>query len=155
MLIECYHCHSVFNRKPSEVSNRNFCSRKCLVAANHADPSLNPNYRGGEEVPCQNCGKGTYRTPFKKTQQEHHFCSRKCQSEWASRYRVGEKAGNYKDAKHKSSCQFCGKDFEHWGQRLFCSYECKSLSQRKINILTCHQCKNEFIHSWRENPYHS
>lgn len=144
MLIECYHCHVNFSRKPSEISNRNFCSRQCLVAANKVDKTLNPNYRGGEEVACHNCGKGTYRVPS-KFQQEHHFCSRKCQAEWASRYRIGEKAGNYRGAKHTSSCQLCGKNFEHWGQRLFCSRECASLSQKKINILLCHQCKNKFV----------
>ena len=148
MLINCYHCHIEFNRKPSEVSpNCNFCCMGCKRAAHKQDKTLNSNYKGGHDVPCENCGKKVYLTPSKKKGSKNHFCSRDCKGEWASRNLVGEKASNYKGAKTKSNCQLCDKEFEHFAiyNRKFCSFECKSLSQKKINVLNCDQCKKEYI----------
>ena len=147
MLIKCYHCHIEFNRKPSEISpNCNFCCMGCKRAAHKQDKTLNSNYRGGHDVPCDNCGKKVYLTPSKKKNSKNHFCSRNCQGSWASRNLVGEKASNYKGAKHKSCCQFCEKEFESFAiyNRQFCSYECKSLSQKKINVLICDNCNKEY-----------
>ena len=147
MLIKCFHCGEDFNRKPSEVSTgRNFCSRDCMNIAIKADPSLNPNFRGGGEIPCEVCGTLNYLTPSRQQLSEHHFCSQNCYSIWKSKNMIGENASNFKNAKHKSSCKLCGDPFEYYGDpRFYCSIKCKAESQKKINVLGCDKCQKEFI----------
>jgi len=109
------------------------------------DPSINPNFKGGEEIPCSNCGLLIYRTPSKKLS-KNHFCSRNCCGSWTSKNRVGENGTNYKNAKHKSSCKVCGAGFEYYGSpRFFCNVKCMAISQKKINCLICHNCNKEYI----------
>ena len=49
----------------------------------------------------------------------------------------------------------CDKVFEHWGQRVFCSQDCKNLSQKKINFITCHFCDRNYVRRDCELHWHS
>lgn len=79
----------------------------------------------GEYVPCENCTKPVYRTPFQLRKFKHAFCSRECSSAWA----IDQRQKN----RNKERCLQCGKEFnrvpsreKHNHGNHFCSKTCAS-----------------------------
>lgn len=65
MKITCNHCGREFDRRPSAIKAKNYCSKKCRYMATHVS------------LTCDTCGKA-----FEKPQCwgvfEHNFCCREC-----------------------------------------------------------------------------
>lgn len=70
MKIKCDKCGKVFDKKPSSVKKRNFCSKECFSTK--------------ITRPCQHCGKEV--TRCKSQMLERVFCSRKCSRTWLSAF---------------------------------------------------------------------
>lgn len=145
MLINCYHCHIIFNKKPSEMSKTNFCSRACMSAARRANPEINANYRGGKEFPCLNCEKPVYIAPWKQKNESNYFCSKTCHGIWISHNLVGEAATAFKNKKHRSRCEVCELEMEYFGTKKYCSKACSAIGQKKINLFDCVRCQKQFV----------
>lgn len=70
MITQCDYCGKVFNKKPSVMKSKNYCSKKCRHASHYM------------EVMCNTCGK-----IFEKLNKyvfEHNFCSRVCAKSFTS-----------------------------------------------------------------------
>lgn len=146
MEVKCDFCGSKFKRKPSELSNQNYCCRACYTSAIKKDKSLSANYKGGKYVKCVICGKKHYRTPHQIEKAKNHpCCSRNCFYKFRSAYCVGEKASNYKNALLTKTCSICNKQFETYKKtQQYCSVECKAKTQMNRKVLTCINCGKEF-----------
>lgn len=83
MLIHCDTCGREFERRPTHIHPHNYCSRKCLGAAN-AQRYL--RQRLGQ---CSNCGKTIEIAAGHKKRNQHFFCGKEC-------------AWNYKVKKNRS-----------------------------------------------------
>ena len=143
MILECNYCKKKFKRKPSEVSNVNYCSLTCCKAGRKKFPSP---LRSGKNVPCNNCGAELYRCAWQLKAQKNFFCSLKCQGEWVSKNLIGEKASNFRNATITRKCQVCEKDFiaRKSESRKYCSYKCKALGQQKRKKVVCKNCNKKF-----------
>lgn len=70
-IVKCEYCQKIFERRPSEISRHNYCSRSCSAVVN------NIKRRGKNviEIKCGNCGKR-----FKKwVLKNKKYCSKSCQ----------------------------------------------------------------------------
>jgi len=136
MTLICAHCKNIFNRKPSEISNINFCSRKCF---NNYRKSNNK----GKFVKCSVCTKIHYRTPT-NLKKDRYFCSRECFYNYMLSLK-GEKAPNYKNRLLHKKCVVCYKEFETYlKNQNCCSKKCGYASQRKKVELKCTYCAKSF-----------
>lgn len=100
----------------------------------------NPNYRGGKEVPCAQCGKLVYRRPSDLKKRKNIFCSNECHDEFR---RIPKdpnrlRAKDMKGPKHPrwtgpKYCKICGKELFERRKRqvLICSEKCKKESKRR------------------------
>ncbi len=70
----------------------------------------------GVYVPCENCGKILYRTPYRMNKNTHQFCSNQCQMEYEHKQR-------FEDRK----CEVCGKvmHLSKLSTQRFCSELCQ------------------------------
>lgn len=71
MKIRCDYCGKVFNRRPSDIKNENYCCKECRHHAKYV------------VLTCSTCGKR-----FEKLKAagifEHNFCSRECAAVFTS-----------------------------------------------------------------------
>lgn len=68
MKVTCDKCGKSFNRKPSKVKERNYCSPEC--------------FKTTETRPCEQCGKEVSRC--QSQMREHVFCNLECSRKWLS-----------------------------------------------------------------------
>lgn len=75
----------------------------------------------GSFVPCENCGKVVYKTPYQMKIKKRHFCSNKCQFE-----------KQHSERFEMRKCEVCGKEFEcsKLSSKRFCSMRCQSEWQK-------------------------
>ena len=111
MIITCDVCGKEFNRKPSKISTKNYCSNEC-------------NSKGmltGQMCTCATCGKQVYKrkSDIEKSKTGNVYCSRSCAtSNNNTILRTGENHPNWQD-KHvgyrlkafellPNECEVCG-----------------------------------------------
>lgn len=139
--VECEYCGKGFNRKPSEIGERIFCSKECYQKAKH--------HRKGKYVPCEYCGKLIYRMPHYLKKNKHLFCSRECDGKWRSKNLKGDKASHYKNALLHKICAFCGKEFTtYFKMAKYCSRSCYFNARHIRGTIEqiCQNCGKKF---WR------
>ncbi len=93
MIVTCETCGKQFDKKPSKVEARNYCSRKCLGKAN------GERSKKSHLMVCDYCGKVFEQRNRHATRNKHYFCSRECG--WAAKVK--------KTVVH---CEWCGRPFE-------------------------------------------
>lgn len=143
MKTNCDFCGKEFNKKPSHLHKTNFCSRECY-----------DNYHS-VTCECDYCGKKLKMNKYKFDRAKHHFCDRKCQGKFRSKFYCGENSFNYKDSINAYICKECGKEFfSYHKNRIYCSIECKSNSQKDRVTLVCDYCGNEFERCNSEVKWH-
>ena len=70
-IVPCEYCQKVFERRPSEISKHNYCSKSCSATVNN----IKRTGRYAEKIVCKNCGK-----EFKKwVLKNKKYCSKSCQ----------------------------------------------------------------------------
>ena len=76
---------------------------------------------------CPQCGKPVVQ---KEGRKEKKFCSDKCRMTWWNSHQSEIK----KEAYYTLVCQFCGKEFESYGnqRRKFCSRKCYGNHRKKL-----------------------
>lgn len=79
------------------------------------------NEKKGKYVPCEYCGKLTYKTPYQLKIKPHYYCSNECFSKKRS-----------EEHKEHRTCEFCGADmYVRKSVKLrFCSVQCQNEWQK-------------------------
>lgn len=93
MIIACETCGKQFDRKPAQIKAHNFCSRKCLGAANGA------RSRKSHQMTCDYCRKEFIQKNRHASRNKRFYCSRECG--WADKVK-----------KVMVTCEWCGQSFE-------------------------------------------
>lgn len=93
MMIACDTCGKQFDRKPSRIKARNYCSRKCLGVANGL------RSRKSHRMVCDYCGKEFIQKNRHASRNNRFYCSPECG--WAARSK-----------KAVVICEWCGQPFE-------------------------------------------
>lgn len=84
------------------------------------------------------------------------FCSKRCWYSWSSKNKIGEKSFAWKGGKTKKNCLVCNKEFFFYphkiGIKKFCSYKCKSASQKGLkhsdNIIQKMKLSHMGLNTW-------
>jgi hypothetical protein len=88
-IVNCNQCNKSFNAKPSWIvkGSGKFCSKVCQHRA----------LRKGREVPCDMCGKVTYKQAkdLSRSKSGKFFCSKSCQTQWRNQLYIGEHHKNF------------------------------------------------------------
>lgn len=125
----------------------------------------NPNYRGGQEIPCDYCGKPIYCTPWKLKKTKNHFCSKQCHDDFRRKPKTRTPLSEMRGPKHgrwagTRYCKICGKEIFDRQRRktLICSKECGAVAKSKAQggenhpswkggkiTLECWQCGKNFL----------
>lgn len=130
----CGYCGKTLLKTKSQIekstSGNVFCDNICVGKYNQIQRSQDI------EITCAICG---VKKKTIKSRDSHVTCSNKCQGEWQSRNRVGEKASNYRGGGKTKFCEYCNKGYVagtpyHFKTRRFCSTDCK-VSHWKENTL--------------------
>lgn len=97
--VGCAFCGKILLRMPCEFerNENHFCDTECKGAW------MSENLRGEnalhwtekDELPCANCGKLGYRTLYRASISEKHFCNTECYSDWQSKNITGENHHNW------------------------------------------------------------
>lgn len=129
--VSCANCGKEIERYPSQIKQKNFCSRACMVEHNKRSDFYTPenhgNWKGGPAVVfCQACGKQFTVKQYALKHGRGKFCSNECQ-----------RAGHFV----KKVCEVCGKQFELKrshdvkGNGRYCSMLCRSIGYKQRGIL--------------------
>lgn len=116
MIVTCNICGKKFEKKPSKVGERNYCSHKCLGISNGV------RNRKSHSMVCDHCGKVFIHCNRHGNRNKHFFCSRECG--WAAKKR-----------KELVYCEWCG-----------CQFEKKRSDIKRTNHNLCDRgCYQDFI----------
>lgn len=126
MLVKCAICGTEFDRKPGKIKIRNYCSRKCLGAANAE------RYRQQRIRTCDNCGKVFEYSGHHKKRNKHCFCCAECGYE-------------YKIKQIEVMCDLCGKPF----------MKKRSDIARSKHNFCCEECYRNYISLSKEETVYS
>jgi endogenous inhibitor of DNA gyrase (YacG/DUF329 family) len=133
----CLICGKEFRSAPSVKAK--FCSKECTVK----HMSLVPRKpRRGEEVPCPQCGKLSYRSQG-QIGSGRIFCNRSCSDDYQRRNRVTKK------------CSYCGKEYTKSPSQAWdtCSNECRGLARIKRPLDRTHNGRpdhpNRSLKGWQ------
>ena len=127
--LTCTYCGRTFERKVSEIHNKNFCSKECHFAYNK-----NINYKRRVSIKCVQCSKTFLVKPSRAEKRNPRFCSRQCSYKWQSENLRGTHSPHW--ARILCVCKTCGKEFTTTsskiknGRGVFCSFECRVKWQR-------------------------
>jgi len=130
MLIECDWCKEEFNRRPSHISNHNFCSIDCKKRwqEENIKKENHPSWKEGGDIKCDLCGKEFHKKPSHI--KENNFCSRECKNKWMSEKMSGKSNPAYNSKKVECDNPGCSdifkvKKYKRENQdHHFCSEEC-------------------------------
>lgn len=138
---KCHRCGIEFKRELGEYNHNkgilkapqyDFCSPECFIAFRQKDNII---------VKCEICGKDIVKTPskYKQNKSKKFYCN-DCR------------------CSVNMICPICGKTFKKWKSQVkgkknvFCSKECKAISQRKDwNDLDRGYVKNRWIRDFGED----
>lgn len=123
--VPCSLCCNPVDKKPvciKEYKNH-FCNSKCYGIFQRKKVTLICNF----------CGKEYFKIPVLKY--ISNFCSKQCQSEWASLYRRGKNSTVWKNNRIDKICKDCGEKFSvclfRKNTTKFCSMKCYASWKRK------------------------
>lgn len=135
MEVTCNTCGKAFNRKPSQVKDRNFCSKECWLIY---DKENGRDYRKtGEYRNCKNCDKEFYVRRNQIDKGNGLYCSVECKNESLKNY---------------IECPVCGNTFWNKGnvsKRKYCSRECSGKARKNGKEVECVNC-GEIIYRTKE-----
>lgn len=142
-MVTCHTCGKKIHKYPSEIRERNYCSRECYQKS--LSGNNNPNWKGGKTiVRCEWCGKEYKVKPY--LAEGTRFCSVECYARWESKYSRGKNSPTWKGGKTiRKVCPQCGKEFFVWpssSSQKYCSIECKKQSHYVVSV--CPQCGRKF-----------
>lgn len=119
----CNFCNALVRKSPSQVKGHVFCGRQCYGRWQHQTQSI--------KFECEHCGMETvqsqsYYNVSTSASEKHHFCSKKCSSDYNFKRIPGE-------------CNHCGVDIliknaRSVFPRHYCSKRCASQG-RIINVI--------------------
>lgn len=149
----CKHCGKVFTAR---TKNAKFCE-KCrpIVHSNNIKGKNHPNYNGGINVKCNNCGKDLHINMFEYNKHNHHFCSRKCYGEWKSKEVIGENNPAYDSnltdeyRKQYKNDKRVGSEIDNWREQVYerdndicqcCGKHCGKGERRAHHMNGYHWC---------------
>lgn len=110
----------------------------------------NPNYRGGIEYSCAQCGK-TMRIRPSRVTDNNHFCSKICASTWMSEHQRGEASSRWLGGDVRGECAFCEGEFviirseANRGKGKYCSLACAGAARTTRFPRLCITCGKEFM----------
>lgn len=84
----------------------------------------------GVDVECAQCGAMKNVPVYYTEDNDRHFCSDECESEWRSEYYSGESSPTWKGGKVEVDCTWCGtpkqvkQHVKNQQERFFCDNEC-------------------------------
>ena len=139
MNLTCEYCGKEFERKPSQISGHNFCSRECSANWRKETGVLkkekNPRWNS-VQIQCENCGKDIWLNQYRMKHSKHHFCSIACEYAFLGKAQRGSNHPLWKGGNIKTSCAICGKPVSVYPIRYkegrnFCSKECASTFHSK------------------------
>lgn len=123
--VECDHCGSEIERKPSEVYEKNYCDSDCMYAGQTGEG----HPHGGSTIePCSYCGDGCKRLNHKGGELGP-FCDHECYGLWLSENRAG--ANHSLWTREVVECANCGSDKQapahllEQNEKHFCDMGCK------------------------------
>jgi hypothetical protein len=149
--LTCEECGSQFEEYEYRVNSDRerdgikYCSQDCHAAA----------LRNGKTVPCDYCGEQSYHPRSRIEANEHHFCSKECESEWRSDFQSGESNPRYDGGNEAVSCEQCGEEYEVKPAKVdtsrFCSTGCRNEAQRnELVTRSCSRCGDEITRKSHE-----
>lgn len=109
--VRCDYCGIEFEREKSRIHNRNYCSRKCLGAANGL------RLKKHKKMICDYCGQEFEYIKRHENRNRHFFCSREC-------------SYKFKEKKVTVECDWCGRTLLRKQSDVkrnnnnFCSFDC-------------------------------
>ena len=119
--VSCLNCGREFEKYPSQILKRNFCSKQCSLGYNSVT------------CKCDNCGKNIKIANNQYILSKHHYCSNECRYIGFSKYYSGENNTNYSSDNYSIlNCMYCNKEYKVLsctvGRRKnnFCSKDCKN-----------------------------
>ncbi len=104
--VNCYNCQVSFEKKRSEVSERNFCSRSCSAIYNNRNRLLDPGRK--KMFLCGSCGEESF-FPANAVAVCRNAACKSYVPDWRTNRKKRGKA------KKKLECCLCGGEF--WGGR--------------------------------------
>lgn len=154
--VTCFHCGHEYTTVPSDVREKNFCSREHYAA--HMASLKEPN------VTCAYCNVGFYKSVYKQKLSKSglFFCSKEHMA-LASKKNDGKqilKTGPDKVlpeiAKKSFECKNCGKhQNETTYQKTFCNSECKSAYIANLKEKLCSFCQSIKSISYFDKKYNT
>lgn len=93
-IVSCENCSANFSAKPYWIKKGygRFCTSACQYQS----------ARKGKEVPCDGCGKMSYKQPkaLEGSKSGKFFCGKSCQTKWRNQLYIGERHKNFKTGIH-------------------------------------------------------
>ena len=141
----CQECGKSFYVSPKRDKTARFCSKRCYgdYRKKHPEEFHPPPLQGKALIfKCTNCGKDVYVKGEKRKNQERHFCSRKCFSDYKNKnpeIYYGEKHWNWQGGKTDKKHKFRNSpEYKEWRRKVF-----------KRDNWTCQDCgyKGKFINA--------
>lgn len=128
--VDCDWCgEHIGDRKPSNASGQNFCSRGCYESHMSKEKSQKL------ALCCEVCGT-QYQVPPHK-EDSSRFCSRECKGKALAAENNGKESVTL-------VCETCMESFEVAPHRAdtatYCSYECRKTAE----VVTCHHCGGDY-----------
>ena len=89
MIIKCQTCNKEFNKRPSQIGKRNFCSNKCAGKA-YAKELTGKKLSKWIVYKCKNC-KSEFEIPKWRVKHRPNctYCSNKCRDEYRHKFETG------------------------------------------------------------------
>ena len=145
--LTCDQCRAPITRKKSRVEKyeHHFCSRKCYSewqSERQIGPN-NPRWQGGGvELTCDQCGAPITRKKAIAEKYEHHFCSRKCYSEWLSEWQTGPDHPHWQGGGVRLTCNQCGAPITRP----------KAEAEKRKHHFCSPKCQGEWQSEWLTGP---
>lgn len=124
ILVHCDNCGKDLLKYPSQILQKNFCSREC---------SKNYLQKNNINCKCDVCGKDISVPKNQYDNSTHHYCSKECKYKGNSLFYSGTNSPNYSEATYTSvPCTYCGKPTKvmasqlNRSERHFCSKDCQN-----------------------------
>lgn len=101
-IVICDCCGKEFRKSPSQIFERNYCSKECFLSCNY----------NKKTVICECCGKEFINKKSRIEKNKHNFCSRECANKGVSLFQSGENHPNYKGCNEiiTTECDICKKE---------------------------------------------
>lgn len=123
-MVKCDNCGKELLKYPSQILQKNFCSRKCSKEYLQKD---------NVKCKCDICGKDISVAKNQYNNSLHHYCSRDCKYKGNTLFYSGTNSPNYSETTYINiPCTYCNKDTKVLASQInrrkkhFCSKECQN-----------------------------